>query len=917
MEHQEDVKEDVKVEYDFKTTSQYYNALRYSAEFVINKIGDAEIAVVLGSGLGVLVDLLEDPQGMDYSEVPFMPSTSVIGHGKMLYTGKIGGKKVLLWSGRIHMYEGYSSDKLTFITYLSAFIGCKYIILTNSSGGGLVGMKHGSFMVSKDHINFAAKCPIPATFNDSRFGHRNPRSTDAHSVYLRELSKKVAKDNDVELFEGNYCWFPGPCYETPLEVAIMRKYGAGCFGMSTVPEILAAGQIGLECVVLTMITNLAAGLQAKLSHIEVHDEAMKAGPKLGELVRKIIKEIDLTRETNLQLHDHISEELTLPSYSMKNPKPQFPISEWIQEAVEVLSNANLGHSKVDDAYWFMSTGAHADILKNADLKDIREITFEELPNLPAKTSAAKHSKIVFATTTKGKRVMLILNSFLEGLIPTEALFVTNLLKAFGVSMIKFVIEATTTHRREGLKEGCFVVASDYMNKSYFTPTDPNPGFYYPLRTIQKKLAASFRSTLVENLSEEISGFEDICYILQDGPCFPSDANVNVYKNCGQDLITMTNTSAIDCANTLGMLQMTFVVVRDRDFENHDIPNAKEIAKALFENFSSEAIYEEIKFTEDMLQITKNSESFNEYSKKLDLTDIEHIETEIPLYTNPDDLDTVSKTCSEFLGLTGSNYIGIISHHLAFNQISHHFNIKKVVRFTSVSDVRQKLPELILATFVDSPDKEILIMKGMIIHQELLDTTSRTIPTRILRKLGVDKFFILGNVFGVDDNMKVGDLVLPMDHINISVLNPTFGKNIDEWGKRFYDVSKCYNHTLIDKFAEIAQEKGNVQAWKVGLAYTINSKPYTGLAEKRFCEGIGSINDIEVKATSFQGFPEMMTIRHMDFEDEFKNLYIGVVYDKCVNEDSEELVDTFKIDQYKEGINNIMEVFKQFVKVEEF
>jgi purine-nucleoside phosphorylase len=124
-----------------------------------------------------------------------MPMTSVAGHGKVLYNGKIGEKRVLLWSGRVHMYEGYSSDKLTFITYLSAFIGCKYIILTNSSGGGLVGMKHGSLMVSKDHINFSAKCPIPAIYNDKRFGVRNPKSSLAHSEYLRELAKKTAEEN--------------------------------------------------------------------------------------------------------------------------------------------------------------------------------------------------------------------------------------------------------------------------------------------------------------------------------------------------------------------------------------------------------------------------------------------------------------------------------------------------------------------------------------------------------------------------------------------------------------------------------------------------------------------------------------------------------------------------------------------------
>jgi len=232
--------------HDFKTTAQYYNCLKYSAKHVAERIGRAEVAVVLGSGLGGLVDTLENPSSIDYSEIPYMPLTHVIGHGKFLYNGTVEGKKVMCWSGRVHMYEGYQSHQLTFISYLSAFLGCKYIILTNSSGGGIKGMKHGSLMVSKDHLNFAGKCALPTSFNDPRFGERNPRSTLAHSKYLKDLALKVAKENEVELFEGVYTWTTGPSYETPLEAASLMKFGGGCFGMSTVPEIISAGQIGLE-----------------------------------------------------------------------------------------------------------------------------------------------------------------------------------------------------------------------------------------------------------------------------------------------------------------------------------------------------------------------------------------------------------------------------------------------------------------------------------------------------------------------------------------------------------------------------------------------------------------------------------------------------------------------------------------------
>lgn len=163
------------------------------------------------------------------------------------------------------MYEGYNSMQLTFITYLSAFLGCKTMVITNSSGGGMEGMGVGSLMVSRDHINWANKVAIPQIFTDPRVGVRHPHSSAAHSKYLVDLAHESAAEIGQSLFEGVYCWTSGPCYETPLEISFFRKLEGGAFGMSTVPEILACGQVGLECIVLTMITNLAAGLIQKFS----------------------------------------------------------------------------------------------------------------------------------------------------------------------------------------------------------------------------------------------------------------------------------------------------------------------------------------------------------------------------------------------------------------------------------------------------------------------------------------------------------------------------------------------------------------------------------------------------------------------------------------------------------------------------
>ena len=149
---------------------------------------------MLGTGLGGLVDEINERVSIDYADIPFLPIPSVKGHGKRLSKGVIDGKRVICWEGRIHMYEGYQSHELNFITYLSAFLGCKYMILTNSSGGGVKGMKAGSIMVSSDHFAWASKCPVSPVVNDPRFGSKYVNaSRSGHSPYLLGLAHKAAE----------------------------------------------------------------------------------------------------------------------------------------------------------------------------------------------------------------------------------------------------------------------------------------------------------------------------------------------------------------------------------------------------------------------------------------------------------------------------------------------------------------------------------------------------------------------------------------------------------------------------------------------------------------------------------------------------------------------------------------------------
>jgi hypothetical protein len=298
--------------------------------------------------------------------------------------------------------------------------------------------------------------------------------------------------------------------------------------------------------------------------------------------------------------------------------------------------------------------------------------------------------------------------------------------------------------------------------------------------------------------------------------------------------------------------MTFVTVRNQDFVMHENPKAKEIASVLFEKFTNKMIAEDIGYESDILKIQEHIKQFANHNRPLDYEGLDHIEVDIPLSQNVEVFDTCIKQVSEFLKLDKESYIGVHIHHFSFNQISHHFKIKKAVKFTNQQVVNQNLPELVHCTFANS-DKEIIIMKGMLVHQETLDPTARSMATRILHKLGVNRFVILGDVFAADDEMQVGDIVLPTDHLNMSVISPNIGKNIDEWGKRFYDVSKCYDDALISKFHDVANKQEDINVWKSHIFYSGNSKAFAGKAEKRFCQGIGKINETHCNAVSFQGY----------------------------------------------------------------
>lgn len=268
-----------------------FEMYKNSANFIKSKIGTADIAVVLGSGLGRFADKLTDGIKIPYDEIPNFPVSTAPSHEGALYFGKINGKNIICMSGRFHYYEGYSLDEVTFYIRVLKLVGIEKIILTNAAGGINPSFKAGDLMLISDHINMTGLSPLHG-INDSKFGTRFPDMTDAYSCRLRAIALETAKMHNIDIKQGVYAYMTGPSYETPSEIKALSIMGADAVGMSTVPECVCAVHAGIEVLAISCITNMAAGITGeKLSEKEVIDTATMTYRRFSSLIECIIGEI--------------------------------------------------------------------------------------------------------------------------------------------------------------------------------------------------------------------------------------------------------------------------------------------------------------------------------------------------------------------------------------------------------------------------------------------------------------------------------------------------------------------------------------------------------------------------------------------------------------------------------------------------
>lgn len=252
---------------------------------------EPEIGLILGSGLGVLADEIEDAINISYEDIPNFPVSTIEGHKGQLVIGSLSGKMVIAMQGRFHYYEGYSQKEVTFPVRVMKALGIEKLIVTNAAGGVNTDFNPGDLMLINDHINFMSDNPLMGKNNDL-LGTRFPDMSEAYSKDLIEKARKVAKELKIEIKQGVYIGFSGPCYETPAEVRMARILGGDAVGMSTVPEVIVANHALIKVLGISCITNMACGiLPQPLSHDEVIETTNLVQSNFLSLVRKIVEEI--------------------------------------------------------------------------------------------------------------------------------------------------------------------------------------------------------------------------------------------------------------------------------------------------------------------------------------------------------------------------------------------------------------------------------------------------------------------------------------------------------------------------------------------------------------------------------------------------------------------------------------------------
>ena len=262
--------------------------IKETADFIKAKVNDIPTtAIILGTGLGELVNHIEITDVIEYSEIPNFPISTVEGHSGKLIFGALGNKRVMAMQGRFHFYEGYSMQQVTFPVRVMKALGINTLFVSNAAGGMNPEFKIGDIMIINDHINLFPEHPLRG--KNIEYGPRFPDMSEAYSKELIAKALEIAQEKGIKVQQGVYLGTQGPTFETPSEYKMFHILGADAVGMSTVPEVIVANHCGIKVFGVSVITDLGVeGKIVEVSHEEVQKAADEAQPRMTTIMRELI-----------------------------------------------------------------------------------------------------------------------------------------------------------------------------------------------------------------------------------------------------------------------------------------------------------------------------------------------------------------------------------------------------------------------------------------------------------------------------------------------------------------------------------------------------------------------------------------------------------------------------------------------------
>lgn len=843
------------------------------------------VGVVLGSGLGDFPTVLHDTTTISYNDIPHMPKVTVASHHGQLISGFMkplssssslsensddnkndkndddsSNPLVLCFAGRVHSYEGIPWQEVCFIVRLLAALGTKLYIVTNATGGMIEGMGLGSLCLLTDHFRYMARKDPLSEFELPEQVISKARRQQAQElqelqekntsqeekkadfpVYwdseINEITRQIAREENIQLFEGSYVWTSGPSFETPMEVMTAKNLGGACVGMSTVPEVITAHAYGMSVLGISMVTNLAAGLSStELNHEEVYTNANNSVIYLKTLLRRVLLSIGdyLKNHCDITPIDHLYEEYVVskPIVRRAFPTSASELKSAVDETVTDIKKAlSIGDDVSNQAYVVCCPRAtQVEQLKSS-------VKIVDLKKFPILCSGSNYGSI--ALTQQNELVVLAGDE--EGFTVEESAFIAIVLYSLGVSNLSHLVHGKSSDGTVTNSTGVTQLFDLYHFHDTSSPLHPyliylNDGslgkrqFLFPYQENQKRSPS---------------------YMSFCGPSEPSYGEYHMAREFGVDFVGTTSVATIYAARYLG-LNVNVYLSQNRQ----STPVIELIAQITPSEKKSDTQFGKLNYEHLDQKIQEVKEQKIKYDANISFDKLQDIATSV--------LSQIEQVPQLAVVDYDLNLVKMLGEKRGVATVDNEFLAK-------ASQIIGQNADLLLLEHQGKRFYAVSVRTGIVDHAQQeemkLDWSNYV---RLLQHLGV-KHIVFTQAFIATNVDLLGQVVSISDHANLTGANPMIGPNNDLYGPRFFDMSHVYTGITTD-----ADKVATVQCLHLPMVRSCRSLSEFVAAKKVF----------NADVVMSQASKESIISQHCNLVQNSAATMLGVV-DEAVNVDNAE------------------------------